>query len=45
MVGHIETSDSDKEVQLEGGRDVQVFQAESRGSVREQDREGVLGVH
>lgn len=41
----LEASDSNQEVQFEGGRDVQSLQAESRGSVGEQDREGVLSVH
>lgn len=38
-------SDSAEEVQTERGRNVQRLQAESRGSVREEDGECLLGVH
>lgn len=37
-------SDSNEEVQVERGGDVQVLQAQGRGRVREEHGEGVLGV-
>lgn len=38
-------SHPDKEVQAEGGGDVQGFQAQSRRCVREQDGEHVFGIY
>lgn len=38
-------SDSDEEVEAQGGGDVQHLQAEGRRSVGEEDGEGVFGVH
>lgn len=40
----VETSDSDEEVEAEGGGDVQRLQAQGGGGVGEEDREGVFGV-
>lgn len=40
----LRSSDSDEEVEVEGGRNVQRLQAESRRRVREEDGERLLGV-